>query len=255
MTIPAGPPKRGTVYVVGIGPGNLDDVTPRAREAIGRARVVLGYQAYLDQIKPLVRHKEVLSFPMGSENERAAIAVARARAGADVALVSGGDPGIYGMAGPVYAALLDIPEATDGSVRVEVIPGITAASATAAVVGTPLMQDFAVLSLSDRFVPWEVIQKRLRAAMEGDFALVVYEPWSKRRPWQLQEARRLMLLHRPAETPVAVVRDATRATEKAVLTTLGAMLDCEIDMRTTVIVGNSQTVVRGGLMLTPRFHS
>lgn len=249
-----GPPRPGVVYVVGIGPGSLDDVTARAREAIRRSDVVLGYKAYLDQIGPLISRKEVLSFPMGSENERAAIAVARASAGAHVALVSGGDPGIYGMAGPVYEALLGLPETGDGLPRVEVIPGITAASAAAALVGTPLMQDFAVLSLSDRFVPWEVIQKRLQAAMEGDFALVIYEPWSRRRPWQLRESRRLMLLHRPPDTPVAVVRNATRHAQNVALTTLGAMLDREIDMRTTLIIGNSQTVARRGLMLTPRFH-
>jgi len=233
---------------VGIGPGGPADLTPRARETIAGAEVVVGYRTYLEQIVLLLEGKEVVWAGMREEVARAREAVSRARTGRRVAVVSGGDPGVYGMAGPVLeaageAGVLDL---------VTVVPGVTAATAAAALLGAPLMHDFAVISLSDLLTPWEVIAARLEAAAAADFVLVLYNPASSRRDWQLARAREILLRRRRPETPVGIVRHAGRPDEETVVTDLAGMLAYPVDMGTTVIVGNSQTYVAQGRMITPR---
>ena len=247
-------PPTGGLTLVGIGPGGLDYLTRRAERAIREADVVVGYRFYLELILPLIEDKEFVEFPMGAEIERAREAVRRAREGQRVALVTGGDPGIYGMAAPVYQALLELEEDEAAAVNLEVVPGVTAATASAALVGTPLIQDFAVISLSDRFVPWDVIEKRLRNALDADLAVVIYEPASRHRPSHMTKAWRIISEFRTEDSPVAVVRDATRPDQTVTVTTVGEMMELPYDMKTAVIIGNSTSYVARGLMLTPREH-
>lgn len=244
----------GNLTLVGIGPGGLDYLTRRAERAIREADVVVGYRLYLELIIPLIEDKEYVEFPMGAELERARESVRRARDGQRVALVTGGDPGVYGMAAPVYRALHELDEGEAASVKLEVIPGVTAATASAALVGTPLIQDFAVMSLSDRFVPWDVIEKRLRNALDADLAVVIYEPASRHRPSHMMKAWRIISEYRSAGGPVAVVRDATRPDQAVTVTTVGEMMELPFDMKTTVIIGNSMSYMSRGLILTPREH-
>jgi len=231
--------------VVGLGPGNRDCFTPEALAAIKSAQVVVGYHTYLDLIPDLIQDKEKVATPMRGEVERARQAVELAAAGKTVAVVSSGDPGIYGMAGLII-------EAAGGRVPVRVIPGITAASAAAASLGAPLMNDFAVISLSDLLTPWETMLKRLEAAAAGDFVIVLYNPRSHGRPDHIKTAREIMLKYKSPATPVGIVRQARRGQEQKTLTTLGDMLNHEIDMLTTVIIGNAQTRTEGDFMVTPR---
>lgn len=232
---------------MGIGPGELEQMSFRARKALEESEVIVGYRAYLDLIPGLLAGKKVVESGMTQEVGRCREALALARSGLQVAVVSGGDPGVYGMAG----LILELLEGRE-DVPVEVIPGITAATAAAAVLGAPLMNDFAVISLSDLLTPWEVIEGRLRAAAQGDFVVALYNPRSKKRTGQIERAREIFLEHKGAATPVGIVRNARRGGEEAVVTTLGEMLDHPIDMLTTVIIGNSRTLVRGGFMVTPR---
>ncbi|MCL5779480.1 MAG: precorrin-3B C(17)-methyltransferase [Firmicutes bacterium] len=231
--------------VVGLGPGNRENFTPEALAAIKSAQVVVGYHTYLDLIPDLLQDKEKVATPMRGEVERARQAVELAAAGKTVAVVSSGDPGIYGMAGIII-------EVAQGRVPVRVIPGITAASAAAASLGAPLMNDFAVISLSDLLTPWETMLKRIEAAAVGDFVMVLYNPRSYGRPDHIKTAREIMLRYKSPETPVGIVRQARRGPEEKIITTLGDMLSHEIDMLTTVIVGNARTRVEGDFMVTPR---
>lgn len=231
--------------VVGVGPGDRGSCTPEAVEAICAADVVVGYHTYLDLIPDLLQGKERVATSMRREVERARQAVEMALQGKRVAVVSSGDSGIYGMAGIVI-------EVAEGKVPVSVIPGITAASAAAASLGAPLMNDFAVISLSDLLTPWETILKRLEYGTQGDFVLVLYNPRSHGRQGHIVIAREIILKHRPPSTVVGIVRQARRGAEDRIITTLGEMLDHEINMLTTVIIGNSQTTVAGNYMLTPR---
>ncbi len=246
--------KRGKLYIVGIGPGGKEHLTFRAVEALRDADVIIGYSLYLDLIAHLLADKEVIRSAMGDERERALNSIERAVAGGRVALVSGGDPGIYGMAGPVFEALFTVATEEAEQIQVEVIPGVTAASACSAIVGAPLAQDFAVVSLSDRFVPWDVITRRLQLVLDAGMALVLYEPASRHRPTHMAEAWKVLSRFRGPDTPVAVVRDASRADQSAIVTTLAHLLEQKFDMHTTVIVGGSQTLARGRFMVTPRFH-
>ena len=231
--------------VVGLGPGNRDSFTPEALSAIEAAEVVAGYHTYLELIPDLLHDKEIIATAMRGEVDRARQAVELAAAGKTVAVVSSGDPGIYGMAGILI-------EVAEGRVPVKVIPGITAASAAAASLGAPLMNDFAVISLSDLLTPWETLLKRLEAAAAGDFVMVLYNPRSHGRPDHIKTAREIMLKHKSPTTPVGIVRKARRGEETRTLTTLQNMLDFEIDMLSTVVIGNSQTRVEGHYMVTPR---
>ena len=236
----------------GTGPGAADLVTPRAREAITGADVVVGYRTYLDLVTDFISpRQEVISTSMMQEIDRCRKALELAAAGRKVALVCGGDPGIYAMAGLVYELVFSSGLDTE----VDVIPGIAALNSCAAILGAPLMHDFAAISLSDLMTPWEVIEKRLSAAAMADFVTVIYNPRSRKRTTQIVRAREIMLEHRDPATPVGIVSGATRPHETVRLASLESMLGHEIGMQTTVIIGNSATFVRDGRMVTPRGYS
>lgn len=227
-------------------------MTVQAGQVLQRAEVIVGYETYLRLIPGYCRGKEVISSGMTQEVSRALAAIARAREGARVAVVSGGDPGVYGMAGLILELLGD-----DGWPDVEVVPGITAATAAASSLGAPLMNDFAVISLSDLLTPWETIIRRVTAAARADFVIVLYNPASKKRVAALAKTREVLLCCRAPTTPVGIVRNCKRGErETVIITDLQRMLDHEVDMLTTVIVGNSTTRVRGKRMITPRgYHT
>ncbi|MCL5057994.1 MAG: precorrin-3B C(17)-methyltransferase [Actinobacteria bacterium] len=236
--------------MVGIGPGSVDLMSPRALESLSKASVIVGYKTYIDLLGDLVEGKEVISTGMTREIERSAAAIERACAGYDVAFVSSGDPGVYGMAGLVLE--MADRDQLSGKIDIEIIPGITSATASAARLGAPLMHDFTVISLSDLLTPWETIEKRLRAAAGGDFVVVLYNPASHRRVDQITRAREILLEHKSPGTPVGIVRNADREDEEVVITDLDNMLKYNIDMLSTVIVGNSATKRLGDFMVTPR---
>jgi len=245
------------LYVVGTGPGDLKHMTMEAREAIGEADVVVGYTTYLDLVAPLLEGKKVVSTGMTREVERCREALSIAASGSTVALVSGGDAGVYGMAGLV----LELADAGEGAihesslldVEIVVVPGVSAVQAAAAVLGAPLMHDFAVISLSDLLTPWEVIERRLVAAAAADFVVALYNPRSKGRVKHLEAARDILLAARPATTPVGIVRNACRPGEERTVATLAEVADQRVDMFSIVIIGNSATYVDGGgRMVTPR---
>jgi len=231
--------------VVGLGPGDRECMTPQAVNAICECDVVVGYKTYLDLIQDLTGDKEVVVSGMKREVERARQALEIAEQGKIVAMVSSGDPGVYGMAGIVL-------EVAAGKVPVEVVSGVTAATAAAAILGAPLVNDFAVISLSDLLTPWKKMVERLEAAALGDFVIVLYNPKSKGRPTNINTAREVILWHRAPETPVGIVRKAKRGEEEKIITTLKDMLNYNIDMLTTVIIGNSQTIAEKGYLITPR---
>jgi len=236
--------------VVGIGPGSPDLMSPRALESLRKADVIVGYKTYIDLLGDLVEGKEVIKNGMTREIERSAAALDKASSGHDVAFVSSGDPGVYGMAGLVLE--MADREGLTGKIDIEIIPGITSATASAARLGAPLMHDFTVISLSDLLTPWDTIEKRLRAAAGGDFVVVLYNPASHRRIDQISRAREIMLEHKPPATPVGIVRNADREDEEVFITDLENMLKYKIDMLSTVIVGNSSTKKLGDFMVTPR---
>jgi cobalt-precorrin 5A hydrolase/precorrin-3B C17-methyltransferase len=241
----------GKIYVVGTGPGYVEHITPYAQQAIRESDTIVGYGTYTGLIQELIRDKMVFSTGMTQEIDRCRKAVELALSGKTVSVISGGDPGIYAMAGLVFELLKE----RDGGTplpHVEVIPGISALNACAARLGAPLMHDFASISLSDRLTPWDLIEKRLDAAAMADFVIILYNPKSKGRAGHIARAREIVMKHRPPETPVGIVKGAMREDEKIVLADLGTMLDHEIDMQTTVIIGNSKTFFWNNLMITPR---
>jgi precorrin-3B C17-methyltransferase len=209
----------------------------------------VGYSTYIKLIQQIVKTgAEVVSGTMGREVERAKIAVSKASQGKRVAMVSSGDPGVYGMAGIV----LEVAAKEKADIFVDIVPGVTAATAAASKLGAPLVSDFAVISLSDLLTPWEKIERRLEAAASADFSLVLYNPQSQGRIEPLAKAHEILLKHIKPETPVGIVRQAGREGEEVTITTLKEMLDAEIDMVTTIIVGNSATKVVNGRMVTAR---
>ncbi len=237
---------RGRLAVIGIGPGARDLMTPRAVAELRRAAVVAGLDTYLEQVADLLRPgTHVLASGLGAEQERAAEAVAQARAGRAVALIGSGDAGVYAMGSPAL-------EIADDTIDVIVVPGVTAALATAAVLGAPLGHDHVMISLSDLHTSWPVIERRITAAAEGDLVTCFYNPASARRTWQLGRALELLAAHRPPATPVGWVRDATRPGQAASLSTLGEFDPALADMHTLVVVGSSRTRVQAGRMVTPR---
>ena len=244
----AGP--RGRLALVGLGPGHPAHRTPAAAVAVRAAEVVIGYTAYVDQAADLLGpHQEVHRSPIGEEVRRAGLALDEAAAGRQVAVVCSGDAGVYAMA----ALVLDMADGMAPGVPVEVVPGVTAAVASAAALGAPLGHDHAVISLSDLLTPWEVIERRLRSAAEADLVVALYNPRSQSRRWQLDAARAILLEHRKPETPVGVVRDAGRPGQSVRVTTLAGLTVDDVDMRTCVIVGSTTTgVVDGDRMCTPR---
>ncbi|HMW17231.1 MAG TPA: precorrin-3B C(17)-methyltransferase [Accumulibacter sp.] len=245
----------GKISLVGLGPGSPEHLTPAARQAILDAETVIGYATYLKLIEPLLAGKEVIKKPMTEEIDRAIEALDRARAGKKVALVSSGDPGVYGMAGPAYEVLFEAGWTGEAEFDVEVIPGASALNSCAALVGAPLTHDFCAISLSDLLTPWPVIARRLDAAAQADFVVALYNPKSGRRSQQIVHAQALFLAHRDPQTPVAIVKSAYRAKQQIELTTLARLADAEIGMLSTVLIGNSTTFVRAGRMVTPRGYA
>lgn len=244
----------GSLIIVGLGPGQRDLMAPRAVQAIQAAELVIGYRLYIAQIQDLLSNKEIHASELTHEKERATLAVQAARAGSRVCIVSSGDAGIYGMAGLVLDILAQETASSDhaNELYVEVVPGISALNAAAALLGAPLMHDFAVISLSDLLTPWSIIARRISAVAQADFVVVLYNPSSRRRRWQLGEAQRWLLEHRAGTTPVGLVRNAYREGQKVWLTTLEHLLEHEVDMFTTVVIGNACTRVQQGHMITPR---
>jgi len=239
---------RSTLYVVGTGPGGRPHMTAAAVAALENSDVVVGYATYLEQIPELLGGKKIVSTGMTQEVDRCRMAVELAESGRSVSVVSGGDPGIYAMAGLV----IEIAESRDSRINIEIIPGIAAINACASRLGAPLMTDFAAISLSDLLTPWEKITQRLEAAASADFVIALYNPKSKRRTEHIASARDIMLKHRGAETPVGIVTGATRDNETVTLTTLGEMLSADIGMQSTVIIGNSTTRRWRDFLITPR---
>jgi cobalt-precorrin 5A hydrolase / precorrin-3B C17-methyltransferase len=244
--------RTGKLYLVGIGPGDLNQITPAAKTAISEADVIIGYSLYTDLIKPLKRSGQIIeSLPITQEKQRAQRAIKLAQWGLTVAVVSSGDCGIYGMAGLVLEEL----QASDWdgqTPQVQLFPGISALQSAASRVGAPLMHDFCAISLSDLLTPWEVIKQRLEAAASGDFITTLYNPRSQKRTEQIVIAQEIFSQHRQPDTPVAIVRAAYREDEQVILTTLDKMLESPIDMLTTVIIGNKATRNYAGWMITPR---
>lgn len=237
--------------MVGVGPGNPLDRTRRAEDAIAASDVVVGYSRYLKLIEDLTGGKELISTGMGDERDRCKAALLKASEGKIVSLVSSGDPGVYGMAG----LAIEMAAAEGIAAPIEVIPGISAANAAAAKLGAPLMLDFACVSLSDLLVPWETIRRRLEAAAAADMVVALYNPRSKRRVKQLEEAIDILRRRRSGETPVGIVTDIGSADERIVLTDLDHTLEAEIDMRSIVLVGNSSSKLIGDRFVTPRGYS
>ncbi|WKE72375.1 precorrin-3B C(17)-methyltransferase [Streptomyces sp. WP-1] len=239
-------PGRGRLAVVGLGPGARDLLTPRAAAELRRASVLVGLDQYVDQIRDLLRPgTRVLESGLGAEEERARTAVAEARRGHAVALIGSGDAGVYAMASPALA------EASD-DIEVIGVPGVTAALAAAAILGAPLGHDHVSISLSDLHTPWEVIERRVRAAAEADLVVTFYNPRSRGRDWQLPKALGILAEHRAPTTPVGVVRNASRPDGSSRVTTLAALDPASVDMMTVVTVGNTATRTVAGRMVTPR---
>ena len=236
------------LFVVGLGPGNARYLTAQARTALETAELICGYSVYVDLVRPLYPEKTYFTTPMKQELDRCRHALASAQQGIPTAMVCSGDAGVYGMASPVLELAGEYP-----GVEIEVVPGITAACGGAAVLGAPLTHDFAVVSLSDLLTPWEKIEARLTAAAQADFVLCLYNPASKSRPDYLRRACDILLAAgKSPDTVCGTVRNIGRPGEEARILTLGQLRDTQVDMFTTVFVGNSQTKVLGGKMVTPR---
>ena len=245
--------ENGKICLVGLGPGETSLQTKAALDALSASEVLVGYRGYIEQVSSLSLGKQLISMELGQEMERAVAAVDLAYQGKSVAVISSGDAGIYGMAGPVFRVLTD--RGWDGaSPSISVVPGISALQSAASLLGSPLMQDFCAISLSNLLTPWETIQQRLKGAALGDFVVVLYNPRSRRRTWQLPEARRILLEHREERTPVGLITNAHRPGQRVALTDLGELQNLynDVDMFTTVVVGNSSTYTHQGFMITPR---
>ncbi len=246
---------QGKILLVGFGPGNKEQMSFRAYEAIAESDVVIGYSTYIKLVNDLLDGKEVVKKGMTEEIDRCLEAHAHAKLGKTVALISSGDIGVYGMAGPTYEVLLQAGWTPESDITVEVIPGSTALSACASLVGAPLTHDFCSISLSDLLTPWTVIRKRIVAAAHSDFVIALYNPKSGRRTQQIVEAQRILLQYRDPKTPVAIVKSAYRDLQNIQMVTLDTMAECNIGMLTTVLIGNSSTYMEAGLMITPRGYA
>ncbi len=233
--------------VVGLGPGDYEDMTVRADRALRSCDTIIGYHVYVDLVRDRYPDKKTLTTPMTREADRCRMALEAARGGENVALVCSGDSGIYGMAALVYEL-----RGEDSEPEIEVIPGLTAACSGAALLGAPLTHDFAVVSLSDRLTPWETIEKRLEAAAMADLSLVLYNPASHGRPDHLRHACDVLLRHLPGERPCGIAHSIGREGESMELLTLRELRDAPVDMFCTVFVGNASTRVLNGRLVTPR---
>ena len=236
-----------TVYVVGLGPGAEEQMTVRAQKVLEHCPVLIGYNVYIDLVKEQFPDKIFLSTPMRKEPERCRMAFEEAEKRQDVAMICSGDAGVYGMAGLIFEIGKEYP-----SIQIEVVPGITAASGGAAVLGAPLMHDFAVISLSDLLTPWEKIEKRLLLASEADFVICLYNPGSHKRADYLEKACDLMLRYKAPETVCGIVSQIGRDGETSRTMTLAELRNTKVDMFTTVFIGNSQTKEIRDHMVTPR---
>ncbi len=237
----------GKIYVVGIGPGAISMMTGEARAAIEKSDIIIGYKVYIELVRPLCDGKELIESGMRQEQERCQKCVELARSGRTVALICSGDAGVYGMASP----LLEIAS-KEGFDDVEIVPGVTAALSGAAQLGAPIGHDFCVISLSDLLTPWDVIEKRLKCAAQGDFCIAIYNPASHKRPDHLKHACDIMLTILPPDRPCGYVRNIGREDTKAKVCTLAELAGEDVDMFTTVFVGNSGTRIEGGRLITPR---
>ena len=242
--------KAGRLTVVGTGPGAVDQMTIEAYRAIETSDVIAGYQVYTDLLKDRFPDKKVITTPMRREEERCALALQEAAQGQNVAFVCSGDAGVYGMAGLIYEMAQDYLE-----VEVRVIPGVTAALSGAARLGAPLIHDFVLISLSDLMTPWEKIERRLRAAAEGDFVIVLYNPSSKKRADYLQKACDILLQTLSPDQVCGTVRNIGRDGEEVHLYSLRELRETRVDMFTTVFIGNASTRNIGGRMVTPRGYA
>lgn len=239
---------KGKIFVVGIGPGDKEFICPTAIQALENSDIIVGYKTYIKLVEPLMPGKELVSSGMMKEVERCEEALKLAEDGKSVSLISSGDPGVYGMAG----IMLEVVASHKSVVKVEIIPGISAASAAASLLGAPLMNDYIVLSLSDLLTPWEIIVKRLHAAGSGDFVVCIYNPKSKTRIRQFDAAIDILLKYQNPETPVGIVKNAMREKQEVLITDLIHLKEQDIDMVTTVICGNSRTKVINGKLVTIR---
>ncbi len=240
----------GKISVVGIGTGNLDEMTPKARKAIESAEVVAGYNTYIKLIEKILVGKKIIGRAMMQEVERSQLAIQEALSGRNVAVISSGDAGVYGMAGLVLEMILNLPE--ENRPQFEIIAGVSAVNAAAAILGAPLMHDFAIISLSDLMTSWELIKRRVSSAAQSDFVIALYNPKSKRRTTQLAEVQKILLEFRDKNTPVGIVTNAGREGESKTISTLENFIQEEVNMFSLVIIGNSQTFVKDNFMITPR---
>jgi len=238
----------GKLYVVGFGPGSKEDMTLRAVSAIEEADKIIGYTTYTDLLREYFPDKEYKATGMMREVERCKIAIEEAEKGLTVAMVSSGDSGIYGMAGIIY----QMADEMGSGIEIVTVPGVTAASSAASILGAPLMHDLAIISLSDLMTPIDLIMKRVDSAGRGDMIIALYNPKSKKRTDHLQNAAEIIGKYRSPETPVGIVRNAGRKDESKIITELGKIDYDEVDMFCIVIIGNSQTYVSNGRMITPR---
>ncbi len=235
------------LYVVGLGPGGADGMTVRAKDAIEKSDVIVGYTVYIDLIRDLFPNKAYLSTPMRKEVDRVRLALSTAAQGQTVAMVCSGDAGVYGMSGLCEELLSEYP-----GVEIETVPGVSAVLSGAAILGAPLMHDFAVISLSDLLTPWEKIEKRLLSAAEADFVICLYNPASHKRRDYLKKACELVLRFASPKTVCGIARNIGRDGEETRVLTLEELRDAEVDMFSTVFIGNSETRVINGKMVTPR---
>ena len=240
----------GKIIIVGLGPGNVEDMTPRARAAIESADVIAGYKTYINLIPELVAGKKIIATAMMQEIERAQLAIQEAQKNFSVAVISSGDAGVYGMAGLVIEKILDLPE--DVQPKFEVVAGISAVNSAAAILGAPLMHDFAVISLSDLMTDWELIKKRVECAAAGDFVIALYNPKSKKRVTNIEEVQKILLDYKNKNTPVGIVTNAGREGQTKIISTLENFTAEEINMFSLVLIGNSKTFVKNNFMITPR---
>ncbi|MCM3206875.1 precorrin-3B C(17)-methyltransferase [Paenibacillus illinoisensis] len=243
---------QGKLLIIGFGPGAMEHITTRALEALRESEVIIGYNTYVDLIRPLLDGQEIVRTGMTEEVSRAQEAVRQAELGKIVAVISSGDAGVYGMAGLVYEVLMEQGWKPETGVGVEVIPGVSAIQSCASLLGAPVMHDACTISLSDHLTPWETIIRRVEAAASADFVIALYNPRSGRRTRQIVETQEMLLRYRSPQTPVGLVKSAYRERQDVVMTTLEDMLNHDIGMLTTVIIGNSSTMMYEGLMVTPR---
>lgn len=235
------------IYVVGIGPGAFEQMTVKAADVLRQSDVIIGYTVYIDLVRDHLPGKQFLSTPMTKEADRCRMAFSEARKGKTVSMICSGDAGIYGMAGLMYEIGAQYPDT-----ELEVIPGVTAATAGAALLGAPLTHDFCVISLSDLLTPWKTIEERILAASRADFSVCLYNPSSRKRRDYLKKACELMLKYKSPDTVCGIVKNIGREGEEKSLLTLQDLKDAEADMFTTVFVGNSQTKALSEAMVTPR---